>query len=953
MARVSPKQHSFARGEISPRLYGRQDTELYYTALERAKNYVVDGRGILERRPGTRYLGNTKDNGPATLVPFVYNRTQSYILEMGDLYMRSWFDFGQVQDGGGPSETVTPYTAAQVETLSFTQLRDTMWAAHGTHPLQTIIRDSASTFAISEYEMRDGPYRDENTTSTTAKPSGYGSLSPVMTSNTAPSGTVLETTSHASAFNVFDKKISTYVQITSSAGHIGYQLASGSEVVDGYFVRSASRYSDRMFSVWTMEGYDGASWITLDSQDSQTGWGVSEARYFQIPNQTAYQRYRIVWSGTGDPTIAETWIGEVDFHIRAENQTSFDLTFSAATGINQNNGFTAADVGRQIRVLASDGRWRWLRIASVTSATIVKVVVYDQSLPSLSSLVSWRLGVFFGNQNPEVVTFHDNRLVLSRENRVFFSQAGAYNKFGPSDPDGTINPDNAITVSIPAVNAKKGAISSITFMQSLGFQLVVGTPSGLHTIQSTSFGEGLEPGTVTRRPQDSRGAALAEPIVIGDSVIYIHSSGRKLMGTYYKGSYDKIGAQDLTLPSDHIVKTGLRGVTWQEEPHGIAWCHLNDGTIAALTIQPEEKVQAWQSHTIGGHYIEGGATYPAQVESMATIPDADGGDDRTHLVVKRTIDGSTVRFIEAFTPFWQIGTDPRDSWFLDAALKYEGNADAAKSITFTGTGTDARAAVTNFASPGMVDGDTLCFHDGLRWHHGTISDVDGSNDFTWTPTSPNAPPGPPDGRWHYVDDAWIQLAADDVIDVFSNTYVEPANQTAVTRWSSGVTSLSGLGDFEGEALDVLVDGFPIMSQTVASGALTGLPNGHVMLAGFGFESLGRLMSIEAGSQNGSAQGKQRPVYEVVIDVLESMNLESGTDQPSSYLGAWQQFDPVKFPDAHAVIEGEPVPLFSGLLRVTRDEQGAADDPKIAWRQTLPLPSTVRGVITRLSESDGR
>ena len=900
MARVSPKQHSFARGEITPRLHGREDTELYYTALAVARNYVVDGRGILERRPGTRVLGRTKNDGRAELLPFVYDENQSYILELGDEYLRAWFNFGLVLDGNTPSETATPYTDDEVGDISFTQSRDTMWTTHANHPPSIIQRQTENTFSFETFQTRDGPYLDAN-----ANRDAYLSITSGSTSNIGRG--------------------------TFSDGDSG----TVNDIPSGLVIGST-------LSVW-----DGSTLQLITVQSIDAANNQIETSWTGEPIASTEQ-----WSFDGNPAPSGTAL-------------AIEGTSGASSGTLTATGhapFDAArDVGRWVRLLQEKStdssasleerfEWHSAKITGVTSSTVATIEWSGGNVPQTTD---WRLGAFYPGNYPSICTFHENRLTFALRNKIYFSAPGDYDNFSPSDVDSSVNPDNAITVSIPAVNAKKGSISDVTFMQSLGFQLVVGTPSGLHTIQSTSFGEALKPDTVTRRPQDSRGAALGEPIMIGESVIYLHSSRQKLMGTYYRDSYDRIGAQDLSLPADHLTQSKIKGVTWQEEPHSVAWCHMDDGTVNALTIQPEEKVQAWHSHVFGGPCISGSAKLNAKVESMATIPSSQSGDDLLHMVTKRTINNQDARFVEVLSAYWDLGQDVRESWFLDAALRYEGNTDAAKTITFTGTGAGPRSAVTNFTSPVIVDNTTLVFHDGLRWHHGRVSNVTANNDFTWTPTQPNTGPGPADGRWHRVDGAWVQLADDAEIDVYAQTYVEPANQTDVARWSTGVTSLSGLDDFEGEAIDLLVDGFPVRNRLVTNGEVTGLPNGHIILAGFPYESRAKLLSLEAGSQNGSAKGKQRPVYEVVIDVLESLGLESGTALPSAYEHQWEQFDPLKFGDNHEIMEGEPHALFTGLIRVSRDEQGNVDDPSIAWRQREPLPSTIRGVIARISQSDGR
>lgn len=961
MARVTDAQHSFSRGTVTPRVHGRLDTQLYYAALEDGENYIVDGLGTLERRPGTKLAGRTKNDGEAHLHPFVYDIDQSYVLEFGSLYMRAWFDGGLVLDGGLPSEIVTPYTVDEAEHLSYTQLQDVMWVASGTKPLKTIKRTTASTFAIADFELLDGPYLDTDPQGTTIKPSDYGSITPTMTSNTTPSpnvvsGTAINLGDH---YRLFDRDNSTYAQYTTFPADVVFDLGAGNaRVVDGYYIRAYAGSSgpNRAPTSFKLQGRNGSGWVTLDSQSGETGWSGGETRFFNFENSTAYQEYRLRMESSGDSVAII--VGELGLHERAENQTPFLLTFSATAGINDGAGFTSDDVDRLLRFRGNDGRWRWCRIAQVDSTTEVRVRLYDQALPERASITTWRLGVFTASTHPSIVTFHENRLTLTSRNKAFLSQGDAYNKFSPTDPDGTVNPDNAITVNIPAVNAKKGAVSDIVWAQSQGAQLVLGTPSGIHTIQSSSFGEPLTPDTVTRHPQDSRGASRDEPSVVGDSVVYTHSGRRKLMGTYARDRIDKLGAQDLSLPAGHLTGPKIRGVTWQEEPHSLTWGWMDDGSVATLTVQPEEKVQAWNPQSLGGVSIDSGVNRHAAVESMATIPSPDGGDDRVHMIVRRTIDGQTRRFVEVMQPFRQLKEDVRDSWFVDCGLRYEGNADVAKSIDFTGTGIDDRTGTTNFTTPLFTAGSTLVWHDGVRWHHGRITAVGtpsgGSYTFTWQPTKPNARPGPADGRWHYVDGSWVQHTVGERINVYVPTYVEPANQTGITRWSQAITQISGLDDFEGQALDLVIDGAPSRGHTVeVGGTISNLPPCHIVLAGFGYESRGKALPVEAGSQKGSSIKTQRPVYEVVIDVLESRWLEAGTGLPSSYDGAWEQFDPVTFPDSDIVLQGEPLPLHTGPLRVSRDEQGEIDNPSVAWRQVEPMPSTIRGIYRRLSQSDGR
>src|SRR5512133_3637885 len=88
-------QSSFTSGEIAPSLYGRVDFARYYTGLKTCRNFIVRQFGGVTNRPGSRFIAEQKDMSKRVrLVPFVFNSSQSYVLEFGHLYMRI------IKDGG-------------------------------------------------------------------------------------------------------------------------------------------------------------------------------------------------------------------------------------------------------------------------------------------------------------------------------------------------------------------------------------------------------------------------------------------------------------------------------------------------------------------------------------------------------------------------------------------------------------------------------------------------------------------------------------------------------------------------------------------------------------------------------------------------------------------------------------------------------------------------------------
>jgi hypothetical protein len=82
-------QRSFAGGEIAPALYGRADQTKYQTGLKTCRNFQVKKHGGVANRSGSRMVAEVKNSALATyMMKFVFNDDQTYIIEVGNLYMR-------------------------------------------------------------------------------------------------------------------------------------------------------------------------------------------------------------------------------------------------------------------------------------------------------------------------------------------------------------------------------------------------------------------------------------------------------------------------------------------------------------------------------------------------------------------------------------------------------------------------------------------------------------------------------------------------------------------------------------------------------------------------------------------------------------------------------------------------------------------------------------------------
>lgn len=151
---------------------------------------------------------------------------------------------------------------------------------------------------------------------------------PVMTSNTAPSGVVASSTVTAGfeAYKAFDRKYNRnsgsnadmWATATggTTTGWIRYDFGSGnSKVIQYYSIMGVPTNPSTADTTsgpksWTLEGSnDASSWTVLNTQTNVPNWNTAETRTYVTTNTTAYRYYRVNVSanqgGTSYLCIAE------------------------------------------------------------------------------------------------------------------------------------------------------------------------------------------------------------------------------------------------------------------------------------------------------------------------------------------------------------------------------------------------------------------------------------------------------------------------------------------------------------------------------------------------------------------------------------------------------------------------------------------------------------------------
>ena len=330
------------------------------------------------------------------------------------------------------------------------------------------------------------------------------------------------------------------------------------------------------------------------------------------------------------------------------------------------------EVGMRVTLTGStSNNFTNLLVVAVTDTTLVIAPGNDlaaeaagDSVTLVGSLVAdkkWRLGAFFIGSYPSTVAFYEQRLVFAgtsnQPQTMFFSQSGDFENFeiGTDADDGL-----QYTIGSNEVNVIRYLVSSS--------QLVVGTSGGEFVVRASGFDEPLTPTNTQIKQQTTFGSAPIQPLLIGNSTLFIQRAKRKLRELAFSSESDSYVAPDMTILAEHITEGGIEEMAYQQEPDSVAWLVRADGVLACMTFRREEQVVAWHRHIVGGAFGSGNAV----VESVATIP-GDIDEDQVWVIVKRTINGATKRYVEYLSGF-DFGTDVGNAFFVDSGLTYSGSA---------------------------------------------------------------------------------------------------------------------------------------------------------------------------------------------------------------------------------------------------------------------------------------
>jgi hypothetical protein len=416
--------------------------------------------------------------------------------------------------------------------------------------------------------------------------------------------------------------------------------------------------------------------------------------------------------------------------------------------------------------------------------------------------------------------------------------------------------------------------------------------------------------TATRvSPQTKRGSMHLPPIEIGDSLFYFQGDGRVMRRLQFDADFKGLRAAYANILAEHVFKSGgAVQLAYQQSPDSVVWVVRGDGQLVGVTIELEQDIIAAHRHVIGGTF----QTREAEVESVAVTVNPSGTQNQLWMIVKRTIDGATARYVEflgdQFDPELTPASTTQDRVnALKNANFWDSHLNLSQETAITAI-TAANPGVISSATHGLVDDDQV-FIDGLRG-------AEELNDIAYVVDNATA------GTFTLKD-----LDTGVAIDT-----------SAMSAYISGgearkmVNTVSGLDHLEGETVSILTDGAQHPPKVVTSGAVALDRLSARVIVGLTYKGIIETQRILGEDNKGTQEGLNARISHVIARVDNSLGgrIASGS-QPETT-------DPLVLREG-SWPTNQAAPLVTGD-RVADLEQGPSREPTIYAEQTPGLPLTI-------------
>lgn len=870
-------QRSFTGGEISPSLYARVDQTKYATGLRTCRNFLVMRHGGLANRPGSSWVGEVIDSTKTVrLVPFVFNSDQTYVLEFANTTMRV------IRNGAYltvASQSITSITNANPAVLTYAGADtyangDQVYISGVLGPIGQYV--NGRTFKVAGIDAALNTFQLNYLNGTAVNSTTWG--------NWDSAGTVAELYVIATPYLEADLQSLQFVQ---SADVITI-------VHPNYAPRELSRTGH---TAWTLSTITFApEQVAPTSVASTTGAAVANPVSWAVASISSSTGEESLAAGT-DPT---------------NGNAAAEPTAAAAARITWTNASGAG----YYRVYRSRyfGRIPWGFIGISTSGTAG--FQDDGVVPDYEdNPVDTAFGILnpfnATGDYPSTLAYHQGRLIYANTDNnpesVFATQVGRFKNFSVGRP---IADDDAVFWTMTG-----NQVNEVLHLIEVG-RLLVFTTAGEWSIQGNAAGI-IVPGEINPTLHSLNGSSALRPLIVGSTVLYVQARGNIIRDFAFDFQADGYRGNDLTIFSAHLFDGyTIRDWAFQQIPQSIVWAVRSDGALLGLTYVREQEVFAWHRH----NFQEG------TVEQVCSVPE--GLEDALYLVVKRTVNSATVRYIERLNT--RNFSTITSAIFMDSALGYDGTNAGATTMTISG-GTNwtydelltLTASASFFVAADVGNEIHITGSDGtvIRFH------IDGYTGVTVVT-----------GRAHKT---------------------VPAGMRSVARatWGKAVDELAGLWHLEAKAVSVFGDGFVVASPNNSSYTTVTVTNGKITLekpyviikVGLPIVADVETLNIDV-PQGDSLATKQKLITELATFVQSTRGIFAGARPPED-----DSVDPLEglfeaklrgsenLNDSQVETYDDPPVLTTDVVQITL-EGDWNNNGRVFIRQVDPLPLTILSIV---------
>lgn len=642
MSHVAPAQVSFTAGELSPLVSCRVDLRPREIGVKLMHGWLPRLQGPAEACPGTI------DQGPlraahAIPIPYVFNRTQSYVVEASAGKLRFFTNNVRLETAPGVAyEIDAPWSAEQLGALYWYQALDALYLYHPSVQTRKLYRTSATTFALDPVIFNGGPFlpRNQNKALTVTASSTEGNVT--LTASAA----LFAATDVGRLFRMEAIDLGSI-----PAWDVGMAVTAGDlRQSNGAIYQAVSTGKTGGVAPIHTEGVEWDGMGTADANDVVYGvqWAYLHDR-FGLLRITAF---------TDATHVSATVIRR--------------LPYSVSSSVNYSSVYNPVLGGIYFMPTAFDpDTYEWAPPA------------IGGSVAGTPATWRWQFGAFSDTSGwPQCGCIWNERHMLGFQATIYGSVIGDLTDFSPLNELGDASKDQALSAQIPAADFIQWMVPDE--------DLLVGTGSGEHRIGAGSAAEVIGPGAIRRARQSDEGAAPGVPIEASGRVIFVQTARQKLIEFGYAVTRDRYDGPDLTANSEHMGDAGFGRLAWQKEKVRLLWNARDDGTLAATLYKPDQEALGWAWRTLGGGM---------KATGVCCIPDPDGRFDQLWITAADA-SGENGRMLR-MARMRDTSDDSRSRIMADACWIHEGDpATAIAAPHLAGQAVDVLA--DGLTIPGVV-----------------------------------------------------------------------------------------------------------------------------------------------------------------------------------------------------------------------------------------------------------